>query len=109
MTKIEAVIKSVDLERVVDRLNKTGIQGMTISEVKGYGKMQGHARIFDAIDFVPKLKIELIASDNRTEEIITIITANANTNMEGDTMIFVSSMEDIIRIRTGEKGEKAIE
>jgi len=109
MTKIEAVIKSVDLERVVDRLNKTGIQGITISEVKSFGKMEGHASIFDAIDFIPRLKIEIIASDNRAEEVIRTIEGNANTNMKGNTMIFVSSIEDVIRIRTGEKGEKAIE
>jgi nitrogen regulatory protein P-II 1 len=103
MTKIEAVIKAVDLERLVDCLNKTGFQGMTISEVKCFGKMEGHARIFDAIDFVPRLKIEIIASDNRVEEVIRVIEENANTNMKGNTMIFVSTIENIIRIRTGEK------
>jgi len=71
--------------------------------------MEGHASIFDAIDFIPRLKIEIIVSDNRAEEVIRTIEGNANTNMKGNTMIFVSSIEDVIRIRTGEKGEKAIE
>ncbi len=112
MKKIEAVIKPFKLEEVKDALTKIGIQGMTISEVKGFGRQKGHTEHYRgaeyAIDFVPKCQIELIVPDELVNPAIESIVRAAKTGNIGDGKIFVSSIDEVIRIRTGERGKDAI-
>ena len=112
MKRIEAVIKPFKLEDVKDALQEAGITGMTVSDVKGYGRQQGHSELYRGaeyvVDFLPKIKLELIVADEDVEKIITVITEAAKTGNIGDGKIFVSSIEKIIRIRTGEQDEEAI-
>ncbi len=112
MKKIEAIIKPFKLEEVKDALTKIGIQGMTISEVKGFGRQKGHTEHYRgaeyAIDFVPKSKIELIVTDEMINQVIEAIVRASKTGKFGDGKIFVSSVEEVIRIRTGERGKDAI-
>ena len=112
MKKIEAVIKPFKLEDVKDALAEAGITGMTVSDVKGYGRQQGHSELYRGaeyvVDFLPKIKLELIVSDEDVENTIKIITDSAKTGKIGDGKIFVSSIEKIVRIRTGEVDEEAI-
>ncbi|MBW2369207.1 MAG: P-II family nitrogen regulator [Deltaproteobacteria bacterium] len=112
MKKIEAVIKPFKLDDVKEALNEIGIQGMTISEVKGYGRQKGHKEIYRGaeyvVDFIPKLKIELVVTSDRIDEITETIRNAANTGKIGDGKIFVLPVETAIRVRTGERGDDAI-
>ena len=112
MKKIEAIIKPFKLDDVKEALNEMGIQGMTISEVKGYGRQKGHKEIYRGaeyvVDFIPKIKIEIVVEASRVDEIVYKIREAANTGKIGDGKIFVVSIEQAIRVRTGEKGEDAI-
>jgi nitrogen regulatory protein P-II 1 len=112
MKKIEAVIKPFKLDDVKEALNEIGIQGMTITEVKGYGRQKGHKEIYRGaeyvVDFIPKVKIEIVVDTSRCDEVVEKIRQAANTGKIGDGKIFVSPIEQIIRIRTGETGEEAI-
>ena len=112
MKKIEAIIKPFKLEDVKDALSEAGITGMTVSDVKGYGRQQGHSELYRGaeyvVDFLPKIKVELIVSNDDVESTIDIIIAAAKTGKIGDGKIFVSNIERIVRIRTGEEDEEAI-
>jgi len=112
MKKIEAIIKHYKLDEVRDALNKIGIQGMTVTEVKGFGRQKGHTEVYRGVQyevkFLPKVKIEVAVQAERLEEILKVIQDNARTGEIGDGKIFVSSLEDVIRIRTGERGKDAI-
>jgi len=112
MKKIEAVIKPFKLDEVKDALNEIGIQGMTITEVKGYGRQKGHTELYRGaeyvIDFLPKVKIEMTVPDQLAGEVIGVIERKAKTGKIGDGKIFVSHVEDAIRIRTGQRGEEAV-
>jgi nitrogen regulatory protein P-II 1 len=110
--KIEAIIKPFKLDDVKKALNDLGVQGMTVTEVKGFGRQKGHLEFYRGaeydINFVPKLKIEIVIPDPLAEQAISLILNNAKTGEIGDGKIFVSKVEEIIRIRTGEKGETAV-
>ncbi len=112
MKKIEAVIKPFKLEDVKDALTEAGITGMTVSHVKGYGRQQGHSELYRGaeyvVDFLPKIKLDLIVSEENVDSTIEIITEAAKTGKIGDGKIFVSNIEKIVRIRTGEEDEEAI-
>ena len=112
MKKIEAIIKPFKLEEVKDALSQIGIEGMTVSEVKGFGRQKGHTEIYRGseykVDFLPKIKIEIVLPDNRVDGAITAIVGSAKTGKIGDGKVFVSDVEEIIRIRTEEKGDAAI-
>ena len=112
MKKIEAVIKPFKLEEVKDALSALGIQGMTVIEVKGFGRQKGHTEIYRGseyvVDFLPKVKIELVLADNLTPTAVEAIVKAAKTGKIGDGKIFVSNVENTIRIRTGETGEQAV-
>ena len=112
MKKIEPIIKPFKLEEVKESLFESGIQGMTVTEVKGFGRQKGQTEIYRGseytVDFLPKIKIELVVADDRLEEAITIITKVANTGKIGDGKIFVLSVERAVRIRTGEVNEAAV-
>jgi nitrogen regulatory protein PII len=112
MKKIEAVIKPFKLDEVKDALNKLGIKGMMISEIKGFGRQRGHKEIYRGaeyqVDFVPKIKIGVVADDAMTEQIIAGIKEAAFTGKIGDGKIFVYPVEQAVRIRTGESGNDAL-
>ena len=112
MKKIEAIVKPFKLDDVKEALNEIGIQGMTISEVKGYGRQKGHKEIYRGaeyvVDFIPKVKIEIIVDSERAGQVVETIQKAANTGKIGDGKIFVSSVEEVIRVRTGETGTDAI-
>ncbi|WP_462137626.1 P-II family nitrogen regulator [Candidatus Mycalebacterium sp.] len=112
MKKIEAIVKPFILEDLKDALKDIGIQGMTVSEVKGFGRQKGHAEIYRGseyvIDFLPKVKVEIIATDEMVSSIIDVINQSAKTGKTGDGKIFIIPIEEVIRIRTGERGEDAI-
>ena len=112
MKKIEAIIKPFKLDDVKEALNDIGIQGMTISEVKGYGRQKGHKEIYRGaeyvVDFIPKVKIEIVIAADRVPEVTKTICEAANTGKLGDGKIFVTSVEQAIRVRTGEEGIDAI-
>ena len=112
MKKIEAIIKPFKLEEVKDALSQIGIEGMTVSEVKGFGRQKGHTEIYRGseykVDFLPRIKIEIVLPDNRVESAVGAIVSSAKTGKIGDGKVFVSDVEEIIRIRTEEKGEAAI-
>ncbi len=112
MKKIEAIIKPFKLEEVKDALGEAGIEGMTVSEVKGFGRQKGHTEIYRGseytVDFLPKIKLELVLPDERVEVALKAIVGAAKTGKIGDGKIFVSTVEDAIRIRTGEKGDSAV-
>jgi len=112
MKKIEAIIKPFKLEEVKDALSEIGIVGMTVSEVKGFGRQKGHTEIYRGseytVDFIPKVKIEIVLADNAIEQAIGVIAQAAKTGKIGDGKIFVTSVENVIRIRTGETGEQAV-
>jgi nitrogen regulatory protein P-II 1 len=112
MKKIEAIIKPFRLDDVKDALNTLGITGMTISEVKGFGRQRGHKEIYRGteyqVDFVPKVKIDLVVDSDMAERVVNAIADHANTNSVGDGKIFVMPMEQAVRIRTGESGNDAI-
>lgn len=112
MKKIEAVIKPFKIDDVKDALGEMGIDGMTITEVKGHGRQKGHTELYRGaeyvVDFVPKVKIEMVVSEERVEEAIQAICTAARTGKVGDGKIFISSVEQVIRIRTGERDQDAI-
>jgi nitrogen regulatory protein P-II 1 len=112
MKKIEAIIKPFKLDDVKQALNEIGLQGMTITEVKGYGRQKGHKEIYRGaeylVDFIPKIKIELVVSSEVAEKVTETIRKAANTGKIGDGKIFVLPLEQVIRVRTGETGEEAI-
>ncbi|HEY3856692.1 MAG TPA: P-II family nitrogen regulator [Verrucomicrobiae bacterium] len=112
MKKIEAIIKPFKLEEVKDALSQIGIEGMTVSEVKGFGRQKGHTEIYRGseykVDFLPKIKIEIVLPDARVESAVAAIVSSAKTGKIGDGKVFVSDVEEIIRIRTEEKGDAAI-
>ena len=112
MKKIEAIIKPFKLEEVKENLDNIGIQGITVSEVKGFGRQKGHTELYRGaeyvVDFLPKIKIELILADDKVEQAVEAIISAAKTGRIGDGKIFILPMEEVIRIRTGEKGEEAI-
>ena len=112
MKKIEAIIKPFKLEEVKDALAELGIEGMTVSEVKGFGRQKGHTEIYRGseytVDFLPKIKIEVVLSDAVVERATAAILAAAKTGKIGDGKIFISAVEEAVRIRTEETGEKAV-
>lgn len=112
MKKVEAIIKPFKLDEVKDALNDVGILGLTVSEVKGYGRQKGHTELYRgaeyAVDFLPKIKIELIIEDSLLDDVIEAIKSKAQTGRIGDGKIFVYNVDEIIRIRTGETGKNAI-
>ena len=112
MKKIEAIIKPFKLDEVKDELNNIGVLGMTVTEVKGYGRQKGHTELYRgaeyAVDFLPKIKIELVIDDSLVDESVEAIKSKAHTGRIGDGKIFVTSVDEVIRIRTGEKGKEAI-
>jgi nitrogen regulatory protein P-II 1 len=112
MKKIEAVIKPFKLEEVKAALNAIGVNGMTISEVKGFGRQRGHKEIYRGaeyqVDFVPKVQLGVVVDDDLADQVIDIIKNTAKTGKIGDGKIFISAMEEAIRIRTGETGISAI-
>jgi len=112
MKKLEAIIKPFKLEDVKDALAREGLQGMTVSEVKGFGRQKGHTELYRGaeyvLDFLPKIKIELLLDDAKVDHVATLIQSTARTGRIGDGKIFISAVEDVIRIRTGEHGLDAI-
>lgn len=112
MKKIEAIIKPFKLDDVKDALNTIGIKGMTISEVKGYGRQKGHTEIYRGaeyvVDFLPKIKMEIIVEADQVDKVIDTIVDAARTGKIGDGKIFVLPVEEIVRVRTGERGNEAV-
>src|SRR5258705_9959537 len=112
MKKIEAIVKPFKLEEIKDALGEVGITGMTVSEVKGFGRQKGHTEIYRGseytVDFLPKVKIELVIADAQADNAVAVIVKAAKTGKIGDGKVFVSKIEDAIRIRTEEKGDQAI-
>jgi nitrogen regulatory protein P-II 1 len=112
MKKIEAIIKPFKLDDVKDALNEIGIQGMTVTEVKGFGRQKGHTELYRGaeyvVDFIPKIKIEIVTTDNLAPKVVDVIEKAAKTGKIGDGKIFLYPIEDVIRIRTGERGESAV-
>jgi nitrogen regulatory protein PII len=112
MKKVEAIVKPFKLEEVKDALGEIGIEGMTVSEVKGFGRQKGHTEIYRGseytVDFLPKIKIELVLPDGRVEGAVAAIVKAAKTGKIGDGKIFVLAVDEAIRIRTEEKGEQAV-
>jgi nitrogen regulatory protein PII len=112
MKKIEAIIKPFKLEEVKDALGEVGITGMTVTEVKGFGRQKGHTEIYRGseytVDFLPKIKLEIVIADVDVHQAITAIVKAARTGKIGDGKVFVSAVEEAVRIRTAEKGEQAV-
>ncbi len=112
MKKIEAVIKPFKLDEVKDALQELGIKGLTVTEVKGFGRQRGHTEVFRGVeyqvDFVPKVKIEIVVDEDMAAEVVDAIAESAATGKIGDGKIFVSTLDEVIRIRTGERGATAI-
>lgn len=112
MKKIEAIIKPFKLDDVKEALNNMGIKGMTLSEVKGYGRQKGHKEIYRGaeyvVDFIPKLKLELIVDSGQVDAVVECIRQAALTGKIGDGKIFILPVEEVVRVRTGETGEEAI-
>ena len=112
MKMITAIIKPFKLDDVREALSEIGIQGLTVSEVKGFGRQKGHTELYRGaeyvVDFLPKIKMEIGVSDDRVEAVVETITKTANTGKIGDGKIFVTNVEQVIRIRTGEMGQDAL-
>lgn len=112
MKMVEAIVKPFKLDEVKQALTKAGVQGMTVEEVKGFGRQKGHTELYRgaeySVDFLPKVKIEILVPDDKAATVVRIISDNAKTGKIGDGKIFVTPVEEVIRIRTGEKGEDAI-
>jgi nitrogen regulatory protein P-II 1 len=112
MKKIEAIIKPFKLDEVKDALSEVGIQGMTVTEVKGFGRTGGKKEVYRGsayvVDFVPKVKIEVVVADSQTQSVLDAIEKSAKTGRIGDGKIFVTPVEQAVRIRTGEQGEEAV-
>jgi nitrogen regulatory protein P-II 1 len=112
MKKIEAVIRPHKLEEVREALLEQGVRGMTVEEVKGFGRQKGHSEVYRGaeynLEFIPKLKVEIIASDEAANNVISTITRVARTGQVGDGKIFISDVNDVVRVRTEETGEEAL-
>ncbi len=112
MKKIEAIIKPFKLDEVKSALTRLGIQGLTVTEVRGFGRQRGHTEHYRGaeyvVDFVPKVKIEIVVADGTVDDVMTVITRTARTGEIGDGKIFVTDLDQVMRIRTGEKGESAL-
>jgi nitrogen regulatory protein P-II 1 len=112
MKKIEAIIKPFKLDEVKDALNEIGVQGMTVTEVKGFGRQKGHTELYRGaeyiVDFIPKIKIEIVTSEDLAVKALNIIEEKAKTGKIGDGKIFIFTVDEAIRIRTGEQGENAV-
>ncbi len=112
MKKVDAIVKPFKLDEVKDKLNEIGVQGITVTEVKGFGRQKGHTELYrgaeHVVDFLPKVKMEIVVTDDQADEVIETIMKSAQTGRIGDGKIFVTNLEDVIRIRTGERGEEAI-
>jgi nitrogen regulatory protein P-II 1 len=112
MKKVEAIIKPFKLDEVREALGEVGVSGITVSETKGFGRQKGHTELYRGaeyvVDFLPKLKLETVISDDQLDAVIEAITRAANTNKIGDGKIFVSDIEGAVRIRTGEKDDAAL-
>ena len=112
MKKIEAIIKPFKLEDVKEALSEIGIQGMTVTEVKGFGRQKGHTEIYRGseytVDFLPKVKIEIVVDDAQASEVVDTVVKTANTGKIGDGKVFVSPVEEAVRIRTGDRGNDAV-
>ncbi len=112
MKKVEAIIKPFKLEEVKDALGEIGVEGMTVSEVKGFGRQKGHTEIYRGseytVDFLPKIKLELVLPDSRVDAAVAAIIKSAKTGKIGDGKVFISPVDDAIRIRTEEKGDTAV-
>jgi nitrogen regulatory protein P-II 1 len=112
MKKVEAIIKPFKLDEVKEALSAIGVQGLTVSEIKGFGRQKGHTELYRGaeyvVDFLPKVKLEIIAADTKVADIVGAIEKSAKTGRIGDGKIFVLPIEEVIRIRTGERGNDAI-
>jgi nitrogen regulatory protein P-II 1 len=112
MKKVEAIIKPFKLDEVKEALSGVGVQGLTVSEVKGFGRQKGHTELYRGaeyvVDFLPKVKLEIIVSDELVSQVVSTIESSARTGRIGDGKIFVSPVEEVVRIRTGERGSNAI-
>lgn len=112
MRKVEAIIKPFKLDEVKEALNEIGVQGLTVSEVKGFGRQKGHTELYRGaeyvVDFIPKIKMEIIVGDDLAAKVVDVIAEAARTGRIGDGKIFVTPVDEIVRIRTGERGEEAI-
>jgi nitrogen regulatory protein PII len=112
MRKVEAIIKPFKLDEVKEALQGIGVQGMTVSEVKGFGRQKGHTELYRGaeyvVDFLPKIKLEIACSDDLVDKVVQAIVQAANTGRIGDGKIFVYPLQDVIRIRTGESGPDAV-
>jgi nitrogen regulatory protein PII len=112
MKKIEAIIKPFKLDEVKESLNDIGVQGMTVSEVKGFGRQKGHTELYRGaeyvVDFLPKIKLEIIVPDDLVAQVVELVEKSARTGRIGDGKIFVTNVEEVVRIRTGERGHDAI-
>jgi nitrogen regulatory protein P-II 1 len=112
MKKVEAIIKPFKLDEVKDALSEVGVQGMTVTEVKGFGRTGGKKEVYRGsayvVDFVPKVKLEIVVSDDLTHSVLDAVEKSAKTGRIGDGKIFVSPIDEAVRIRTGEKGDEAI-
>ena len=112
MRKVEAIIKPFKLDEVKDALHEIGIHGMTVTEVKGFGRQKGHTELYRGaeyvIDFLPKIKVEIVVPDEMVDKVVQAVAGAANTGRIGDGKIFVLPMEEVIRIRTGERGSDAL-
>ncbi|MGD2064289.1 MAG: P-II family nitrogen regulator [Nitrospirota bacterium] len=112
MKKIEAIIKPFKLDEVKDALNKVGVMGITVSEVKGFGRQKGHTELYRGaeyvVDFLPKIKLEIVASDDMVDQIVQTVETAGKTGKIGDGKIFVVPIEEAVRIRTGQRGGEAL-
>jgi nitrogen regulatory protein P-II 1 len=112
MKKVEAIIKPFKLDEVKEALSAVGVQGLTVSEIKGFGRQKGHTELYRGaeyvVDFLPKVKLEIIASDDKVADVVAAIVKSAKTGRIGDGKIFVLPVEEVVRIRTGERGSDAI-
>ena len=112
MKMVEAIVKPFKLDEVKDALTKAGCQGMTVEEVKGFGRQKGHTELYRgaeySVDFLPKVKVQVLVTDDNVVEVVSAVTAAAKTGKIGDGKIFVYPVEEVIRIRTGERGADAI-
>jgi nitrogen regulatory protein P-II 1 len=112
MKKVEAIIKPFKLDEVKEALHTIGIQGLTVTEVKGFGRQKGHTELYRGaeyvVDFLPKIKLEIAVADEMVDKVLQSIVESANTGRIGDGKIFVLPMEEVIRIRTGERGAEAV-
>ena len=112
MKKIEAIIKPFKLDEVKEALHEVGVSGITVTEAKGFGRQKGHTELYRGaeyvVDFLPKVKLEIVVSNDKAEEALSAISTAADTGKIGDGKIFITALEDVVRIRTGERGEEAI-